>query len=89
MRERRTALINYLRTPGGASKRQVHETLKEMHARTQAELAAFLKIRVYEGWQMGQMLKQMEALRAAGFPMIMGNDPVVCRELLNYLLLNL
>ena len=69
VRDRRTALINYLRSTSNANgKRSVGEGLKEMHAGTQAEFDAFLKVKVYYGWQLGQVEKQIEALISAGFP---------------------
>ena len=67
VQERRVALINYIRSSVG-NERHVHDTLEQMHGRTQAELDAFLKIRVHEGWQAGQVHKQIEAMRSAGFP---------------------
>ncbi len=98
VRDRRTALINYLRTASvgdggeGEGKRHIHDAVKQMHARTQAELDAFLKIRVYEAWKMGQLVKQRDALKECGFPsaLLVGNkDHEELCGIMNYLLLKL
>ena len=69
VRDRRTSLVNYLRSSSATGgKRNIHEGLKEIHSRTQAEFDAFIKVKVYYGWQLGQINKQIEALKVAGFP---------------------
>lgn len=70
VRDRRSSLLNYLRTANNttAGKNKVLEGLKELHGRTQAEFDAFLKVKVYYGWQLGQLSKQIEALKEAGVP---------------------
>lgn len=72
VRDRRTSLLNYLRTTNGSTaaggKRNILEGLKELHGRTQAEFDAFIKVKVYYGWQMGQLSKHIEVLKEAGLP---------------------
>lgn len=81
VRDRRTNLINYLRTnsTGNSSargKRDILEGLKACHNKTQLELEEFLKVKVYQEWQLGQLRKQIDALREAGFPAaLLYNDP--------------
>ena len=92
VRDRRTALLNYLKTnSGNNSKRQVAEGLKEMHARTQAEFEAFLKVKVYDGWQETQLFKQIQTLKDAGFPasLLNENNPKYLQRLMAYLLMNI
>lgn len=91
VRDRRTALVNYLKTSTDNPKRQVGDGLKEMHARTQAEFDAFLKVKVYDGWQEAQLLKHIEALKEAGFPAVLlqENDPKYLQSLMAYLLMNI
>ena len=62
-----------------------------MHTRTQAEFDAFLKIKVYEGWQEGQLMSHLEALKEAGLPVALIKDCDVkyLRNLMEYLLLKL
>ncbi len=40
----------------------VNEPLKTLQNQTEEELAAFLRVRVYEGWQLGQVAGQKERL---------------------------
>ena len=80
VRDRRTALINYLKS-SSQNKRQVIEGLKEMHTRTQAEFDAFLKVRVYDGWQSAQLASQIETLHKAGISSALLNE----REGISYL----
>ena len=93
VRDRRSALVTYLKTSTSTNnpKRQVGDGLKEMHTRTQAEFDAFLKVKVYDGWQEAQLVKQMEAIKEAGFPAVLlkENDPKYLQSLMAYLLMNI
>ena len=96
VRDRRTALINYLRSSSATAsgKRNIHEGLKDLHDRTQAEFDALLKVKVYYGWQLGQVKKQIEALKAAGFPSALLSSRGNCeieyyQSIMEYLLLKL
>ena len=91
VRDRRSALVTYLKTSTNNPKRQVGDGLKEMHTRTQAEFDAFLKVKVYDGWQEAQLVKQMEAIKEAGFPAVLlkENDPKYLQSLMAYLLMNI
>ena len=88
VRDRRTALVTFLKTSTN-SKKKVSEELRAMHDRTQAEFDAFLKVRVYDGWLEAQLLKQIEALKAAGFPAVLLQDqnPKYLQSLMAYLLI--
>lgn len=92
VRDRRTALVTFLKSET-ASKRQMVDELKEMHSRTQAELDAFLKVRVYDGWLEAQMAKQIEALKGVtGFPtslLVQDRNPKYLQSIMAYLLTNI
>lgn len=91
VRDRRTALVTYLKTSTTNPKREVGDGLKEMHTGTQAEFDAFLKVKVYDGWQEAQLFKQIEALKDAGFPtfLLKADDPKYLQSLMAYLLMNI
>lgn len=60
-----------------------------MHIRTQSEFDAFLKVKVYDGWQEAQISRQIDALREAGVPvaLLKGNEGIeYMRSLTSYLL---
>lgn len=87
--DRRTALITHLKS-SSTNKRQVLEGLKEMHRRTQAEFDAFLKVKVYDGWQSAQLASQIEALKLAGVPgALLQGEIVYLQSLMEYLLIKL
>lgn len=92
VRDRRTALVTFIKS-GTGSKRQMGDELKEMHSRTQAELDAFLKVRVYDGWLEAQLVKQIEVLKGVtGFPtslLIQNRNPKYLQSIIAYLLTNI
>lgn len=66
--QRRLSLLNYLKETTSSGKREIGEGLKQLHTQIRAELDTFLRVRVYEGWQEAQLLKQIEALKQRGLP---------------------
>lgn len=67
VRERRTSLVTFLQS-SSTTKRAVSDQLKGMHDEIKAELASFLRIRVYEGWQWGQVHRLRQCLKDLGVP---------------------
>ena len=59
--DRRHATIAALKA-NCADKSFVGEPLKTLQKQNEEELAAFLRVRVFEGWQMAQFVKQKERL---------------------------
>lgn len=56
---RRQALLNFIRSN---SSKTSTATLRTMHTHSQEELDAFLKVRVFDGWQAGQLKLQLDGL---------------------------
>ena len=75
VRERRAILINFLKHPSDTSKKlsknTVNDQLKEMHSKTQHDLAAFLKTQVFEGWQLQSLSLQIDELKRIGVPKVL------------------
>lgn len=75
VRERRAVLINFLKNPFETSKKisksTVNDQLKEMHSKTQHDLAAFLKSRVFQGWQLKSLSLQIDELKRSGVPKVL------------------
>jgi len=70
LRQRRHELLYYCRTADtttttttNTNKKDIQTRLKQMHDNSEAELGAFVKVRVLIGWQEGELARQLRLLK--------------------------